>query len=660
MEVLTLKRTLRTITLIASLVVIVSLLFVPLGCGNTGKTNTNNKNYTDVAGRKGDIITGAKVEAVTTAVAATGGTVQVTSPGSPLDGFVIDVPANAYSASKDFKISYAPITSQTFGSAVTPISPMIYVDNGGAYADELLYVRVPVTVPEGYFAMGFIYDEQSKTLEGMPLIAADAKSVTVATRHFSEFIISMISKALLLADIDSGFKPGLDDWQFTNYGSFIASGGHCEGQSLTALWYYVTRPDGNNTHLFGIYDNNGDKPATPSFWNDDSRGYRFSSVVQTEIDSLSLANKFWLNMGGKNWILEDNKWKMVDVPLGMGDEVTRALFAYAIQVTGEPQLVIIWSSAGGGHAMICYRVSKDSLYIADPNYPGNTGRRIEYSDGKLSPYNSGANKDEIDAGRGKAYETIQYYAKSTVVPWSSIAAHWGELKAGTVGNNKFPGFQLKYVDDKGQDQPLPDGLKTPFDAISIGVDSFSQAQLAIYVYRDGAALQYDAKSNFDLEPGLNKLGIYIVGEVNDKWKYVDFKYINVTYEEETTTTKVRGEHPVIASISGPTSLAEFTVGGSVSYSLNIEGGTPPYTVTWTSDHGTLASGKDAESVTLEVNKLRWNGEGYWVYITVMDAAGEAAAWVDSVGMGQQEFVYGVTSQGIVTQPSFPYKSFGSQ
>jgi hypothetical protein len=96
---------------------------------------------------------------------------------------------------------------------------MIYVDNGGVESNELMYIRVPVTVPAGDFAMGFIYDATTKQLEGMPLIATDPDSIIVGTRHFSNFFISMISETLLNTDIDSGFRPGVDDWQFTNYGS---------------------------------------------------------------------------------------------------------------------------------------------------------------------------------------------------------------------------------------------------------------------------------------------------------------------------------------------------------------------------------------------------------------------------------------------------------
>jgi len=64
------------------------------------------------------------------------------------------------------------------------------------------------------FAMGFFYDADIKKLSGMNIISSDASSITLGTRHFSDFVISMIPKARLKSDIDSGFRPGIDDWQF--------------------------------------------------------------------------------------------------------------------------------------------------------------------------------------------------------------------------------------------------------------------------------------------------------------------------------------------------------------------------------------------------------------------------------------------------------------
>ena len=63
--------------------------------------------------------------------------------------------------------------------------------------------------------------------------------------------------------------------------------------------------------------------------------------------------------------------------------------------------------------MIVYKIVGNALYVADPNYPGNTDRKIIYYSGekKFKPYNSGANRKEIEKGNGIAFERIYYAEK---------------------------------------------------------------------------------------------------------------------------------------------------------------------------------------------------------------------------------------------------------
>ncbi len=300
------------------------------------------------------------------------------------------------------------------------------------------------------------------------------------------------------------------------------------------MWYYCTQPDGQDLCLYNRYDNNGDKPATPDLWQDDSLGYRFCSVIQKE-PYVGIGNKFWTNIGGKKWEKVNNKWVLKDIR-GIGDENIFNLFAYSIRATGEPQQVAIWSKAGGGHAMVIYKVVGNALYVADPNYPGNTDRKIIFysGEGKFKPYNSGANRKEIDAGRGKAYESIVYIGKSTILSWDTIAKHWNEFKNKTIGNNIFPGYDIVWIDDKGNEQPLVDGFEADNKLLRISVKGKNFAP-GWAVYRDGKQLTRDNKGRNELKPGNNKLGIYIVGDINNNqknraWEYVDFKYINVSYQ----------------------------------------------------------------------------------------------------------------------------------
>ena len=51
---------------------------------------------------------------------------------------------------------------------------------------------------------------------------------------------------------------------------------------MSAMWYYVVQPYGNGLTLHERYDNNGDDPATPDLWMDDSLGYRFASTTQKD------------------------------------------------------------------------------------------------------------------------------------------------------------------------------------------------------------------------------------------------------------------------------------------------------------------------------------------------------------------------------------------
>jgi hypothetical protein len=480
------------------------------GCGCSDSTD-----YITPApprGVTGEIDTGKEIKAVAKSVGTEGGFITLDDEESPLNGMVLTIPPNTYGDKKKFEISYAPIESHTFGSLFNPVTPLISIDNGGEFADQLMEVTIPIDLPEDHFAMGFIYDSESQKLEGMPLVSLHSNSITVATRHFTDMLISIIPNAKLKKDIDTGFRPGIDDWQFVNYGSFVAPGGHCAGQSVTALWYYVTQPDGAGYTLNGRYDNNGEKPATPKLQYDDSYGYRLASVVQKDIDWESFANDLWYNLAG------------------VDDQLTYNLFAYSMQLTGEPQEVGIFSSQGGGHDMICYRIFEGNLYIADPNYPCNIDRRIEFVDDKFKPYNSGANAEEIAAGEGKEYETIQYCAKTTTVDWSLIESRWKEFREGTIGNNKFPSsYTLLYVDGKGKERALPIDEELVWDSNSIdlkikGEDFNITHAFACYRGEERVTEQTDG---FELIAGENELGIFVLGKVNNKWKYIDFHDVTI-------------------------------------------------------------------------------------------------------------------------------------
>jgi hypothetical protein len=98
----------------------------------------------------------------------------------------------------------------------------------------------------------------------------------------------------------------------------------------------------------------------------------------------------------------------------------------------------------------------------------------------------------------------------------------------------------------------------------------------------------------------------------------------------------------------------------VRFSIQISGGKAPYTENWSANTQTIFEGKNLETVDIPVNRLRFNGEYWTVFLMVQDASGEQAAWVDSVGTSHPEFVYGIGRNGqVVLEPAIPYRAFGA-
>ncbi len=572
----------------------------------------------------GTLSTGPSTVAVSSVIEASGGVVSVGSNGGPLDGLELNVPPGAYPSTHQVNISHSPVLGHTFGELFNPATPLISIENGGQYSEELMTLRIPVEVPADHFAMAFYYDAVNGTLEGIPFAGMDDSSVTIVTRHFSDLLVSIIRNSviddLLKKGIDSGFRPGGDDWQFVNRGSYISPGGHCAGQAVSAMWYYCERPDGNDPFLWNLYDNNGNKPGTPDLWEDDSYGYRFASTMQHDIRWGKFEVDFQRELRGKH------------------DEYHLKAFAYAIKLTGEPQYIGISSSAGGGHAMIAYRVDSKGIDIADPNYPGNTGRRIEYADGTFTPYNSGANADEIAAGNGKAYESIGYMAKTAMVDWSLMSKRWEEFKDGTIGNDRFPAYQVTVADDRGNKMPLVDGYVSKSNKLALQVDG-GDVPIAIRVLINGALVRRDAEGKYLLQNGENIVGVDIWGDINanpqnPKWKYIDFKYYKVIYGERQCRGWVlesveverydawefsngRTDHVFAASeegwFSGAGKIRSPLSGGDPAASFSVYG-------TWVGLPECINPGEPVQvTLTLDASlettdKERWGSVGAYIYL----------------------------------------------
>jgi hypothetical protein len=506
------------------------------------------------------IETGQVIDAVASSIPVSGGNIVVSKADAPIDGMEIKIPANSFTSSQEVKVSYAEIKSHQFGTNFNPISPMITVVCSGGYSNEIMSVTIPVTVPEGSIPLGFFLDETTGKLEGIPVENYTSNSITLLSRHFmsgnllrsgdntlksasadvnkgANIIISSISESILKAQpiIASGFKPGVDDWEFVNYGSYNAPGGHCAGQNMTAMWYYFEKKSGEG-NLFNRFSDNA------NLWQDNAKGYLFCSVIHKDLEWDGTVATLFDKYIDKNQELD--KLKLYTI-------------AGAMLVTGEPQGIGIYRQTGtkadgtpkyGGHDLICYQVSVSSgkLYISDPNTPG-TGQSIEFANNKFSPYMAKLNGNDAS----HPYPFVTYYAKTAYIDWPKIGKRWSEVlnnSIGTVAPNAFPAYTIWL---KGKvDSELKDGLITNNDTLRCVVEcpttergfNVDNKWLIWHNIYDEKGVEIDkwegsGKGYVILKPGLNKIGFYIyshkTGVVNADGNYrdlyIDFKWINVYY-----------------------------------------------------------------------------------------------------------------------------------
>jgi hypothetical protein len=464
---------------------------------------------------------GAPRDLASQTIGASGGTLEAA-------GFKLEFPEGALAGDRPVTVTQAPITAAETGGLVTPITPLYTVDGGNGALGAPVTVTLPATVPAGATAMAFSWDEAAGTLTPLVALTQDATSITAGATHFSGILGGIIEVPKVPEIVDSGFRPGTDDWRFTNYGSYVASGGHCEGQSLTALWYYLAQHrQGGASALNGLYDNNGAAAKTPDLDWDDSDGYRLASNVQVD----PLANEFTYEF------LKDLMWGRADGTL------TYEAFRTAIALTGEPQLIRIASDNGGNHTMVVYRVTPNWLMIADPNFPGHTrGIRYDAATGKLGPYSSGANAAEIAANGATSYTRFAYVPWRSAISEAAVAAHWTEFQNNAAGDSVFPGYTLRVLTGKdaaGKDvwAKLADGHRTTEKKLTITLTKLtdgSSSTMRIYPGTSSTPFGPDAfKQTIDLEDGENPLGIFVLGKVGNSWQYVDFVRLTVNSGEST-------------------------------------------------------------------------------------------------------------------------------
>lgn len=477
---------------------------------------------------------GNPVEVASETIGTDGGTISIDKPGDPIDGLTIDIPEGAYGSPTTFTISYQPILDVKAKDDARIFSPLISIDNGGDYSNELIEVRVPATIPEDYFAMAFFYDPENGYFEGLHTLNLDDNTVMFVTRHFSKVnLLGFPKYRLEKLKVDTNFKPGRDTWNLANRGSYVSPGGYCSGMTLTALDHYEVRKRWEGDLWKDDNDNGlGAEMKTPDFWRDDKWAIQLCSV----------ANSSRITKYGLHCIANYTKMAELLMPNSKITFDAQEFYNIALSLWYNkcPQLISVRCTSEDyvGHSLICYGINNNVLSIADPNYPSNTEIKLVYdtSNGRFEPYSSAQGLPDLESGRGIKFDVVVYSGYSYLYDWDKLRSLWEQFEREDFGEY-FPkyGILVTEYDAKGNEGASfelhpTQGLSTNAKYLQFRIYAPFDSRAYIYRFQDlGNSLSPD---RVELNLGDNLLGIYVEGENEGLWWWAGFDWVNITCNPE--------------------------------------------------------------------------------------------------------------------------------
>jgi hypothetical protein len=474
-------------------------------------------------------------------IPAGGGAVHIDAPDNPMYGLTLEVPLDAYANEVEVHLSYRSVEGHSLGERFVPRSPLIEVEMTGGYAARTIQLTIPAAIPEEEVPVALTFVPGSGRMEAMRIVAKGASSVTVGGRRIGNVVLTSVDEWFLFEhNFETGFKHGVDSWQFTNWGAYPTPGGNCTGMTMSAIGYYMERrATEGKPPLYGLYDND-DNPfyATPQLEADDRLAIRLVSMVQAQALEIqdSLFREHITQEEFLDLVLSDDV-ETARPPVEVYDAIVSAMF-----FTGEPQLVAVRKEEGG-HALIAYKKVGSSIYLSDPNHPnaGEGADKLVFDPDtrQFEPYMIG----------GTPYPKVAHLGATSDWDMTALNGLWDRFDDGTVGEGVFPAYTILYAPPDGTSIPLENNMEIDNDEPQFHVDTNSFVpRVTLYVESAGVPRQVDQAEgsdgvHVDVQPGVNALGFLIEAKSAEGASYVegpgvrghawvDFRWFNVLLQEE--------------------------------------------------------------------------------------------------------------------------------
>lgn len=398
---------------------------------------------------------GGGEEIVTQTVTGSGGSITVSKAGSPLNGARLTFEAGALAGSTPVTLSEVPASSFAIPAGMTALTPGLGIAGTAGRMGAGATVTFPATPAAGKVLMVGYADPATRKVILLPTIHQDGTSITallpsldatgIAGAHVagsftsgarndpkSVTMLLSINEELLSRDFDSGFRPGVDDWDFPRMPvadlAFLRRPGETatdfavadDGMVTTAIWYYVNRRKAGGPPLNGSQQLFPQQPLSSRY------GIRWAALAERDVPSI--------NQTGGLVIREWNEWATDDRGRFMWLQF-QGIKALMLTTFERPVPVVLLETDqpdefnAEAHPMaIAYRTTGNTLHLAWAGAPGQE-IRVDFSEQGMVPFTL-----PNPNGTARVVRAIAGIHYVNVIDDAKLASQWARVANQTIGD----------------------------------------------------------------------------------------------------------------------------------------------------------------------------------------------------------------------------------
>lgn len=406
-------------------------------------------------------------QVITQNIDASGGSVVVNWPDSPLKGATLSLDPGALGSNSSITLSAAPLTGLNLPAGVTALTPGLGISGASGELGASAALTLPVPAGnDGKLLMLAMADPVSGNVTILPSINQTANSLTallptldarsaLASRFAPSRVFGLfapvpgnpasdeaelpssltfmvaLNPELLDRDFDTGFRPGVDDWDFPRMAiadlPFLKSPANADqsfaaaddGLTATALWYYVNRRRGGGPQLNGSTQLLAGEPLSSR------AGIRWAALAEKNVPPINQTGSLLIKDWGE-WVASNGNHF-----LWLQFQGIKALMLTTLE---QPVPVILLDTDNPDDFQnkpypmaIAYRTVGNTLYLAWPGSPG-TPVQVQFSESGMTPFTlSNPNGSTVTV---RAIGGVHYL---NVASSPRLASQWSQVSAGTIG-----------------------------------------------------------------------------------------------------------------------------------------------------------------------------------------------------------------------------------